>query len=750
MDIVKLIRENLLIHYTVEELIDELQKLTNEDADLVRAKVNTLISDGVLFLDNDERVSISADRGFLSAKLVLNKKGYGFAQVKDMVDIFIPAYAINGAFNNDDCLIEITNWKSEESIEGKVVRVLRRNTTHVVGTYIEAKGKNLVYPDDTRIPTIRIPKEAKSSAQNNDKVWVELDSEILTDNMMRGHVVEILGKANTPRAEQLAIIRSFNLDERFDPATLNQTKAINQTVNLKNYKDREDYTEQKVITIDGEDARDFDDALAVERKEDGGYILYVHIADVSEYVTENSPLDKEAYRRGTSVYFPNMVIPMLPKELSNGICSLQENENRLTLSVKIDLDKDAKVMSYEIKEAIIKSSHRMTYTEVEKILNGDELLIEKYADVYDDILAYKEISEKLKSIRRNRGEMRFNIPEPFILENENGEIVSIEKRIQDDSHEIIESLMILTNECVAEKFFKMQIPFVYRVHEKPDSMKAGNISKLLNNLGVANTLDEDFEKPENFQKILDKLKGSPKEEFLSKLILRAMMKARYDESCLGHFSLASQYYCHFTSPIRRYPDLMIHRIIKSYLRGVPILDLKLRFKDIVERASIHSSETEKNADDAERAVDDYKKCVYMEKFLGETFDAVISGVQEFGVFVELSNGIEGLVRIESLPEDNYTYDQQTMKIFGFHHNYTIGDEIEVQLSNTNPQLRQIDFVLPGVIQTQKVIKKLDDDKKKSKGKRKEKRVKHAKNYYDFEYRKSGKKKGKKAGKRGRR
>ena len=459
---------------------------------------------------------------------------------------------------------------------------------------------------------------------------------------------------------------------------------------------------------------------------DGGYFLYVHIADVSEYVTENSPLDKEAYRRGTSVYFPNMVIPMLPKELSNGICSLQENENRLALSVKIELDKDANVLSYYIKESIIKSNHRMTYTEVEKILNGDQLLIEKYADVYEDLLAYKEISEKLKLIRRNRGEMRFNIPEPFILENENGEIVSITKRIQDDSHEIIESLMILTNECVAEKFFKMQIPFVYRVHEKPDSLKAGNISGLLNNLGVANSLDEEYEKPENFQKVLDKIKDSPKEEFLSKLILRAMMKARYDENCLGHFSLASSYYCHFTSPIRRYPDLMIHRIIKCHLRGVPTLDLKLRFKDIVERASIHSSETEKNADDAERAVDDYKKCVYMEKFLGETFNAVISGVQEFGIFVELENGIEGLVRVESLPEDNYTYDQQTMKIFGSHHNYTIGDEIEVQLAGTNPQLRQIDFVLPGVMQTQKVIKKTDD-KKKSKSKGKEKRIKHAKN-----------------------
>ncbi len=747
MDIVKTIRENLLIHYTLDELADRLKEITGEDLSKVKAQVNTLISDGILFLDNN-RISISADRGFLPAKLILNKKGYGFAQVKNMNDIFIPAYAINGAFNNDDCLIEITNWKSEESIEGRVVRVLRRNTTHVVGTFIDAKGKTLVYPDDSRIPTVKIAKGESMTAQNNDKVWVELDSEILTDNMMRGHVVEILGKANTPKAEQLAIIRSFNLDDRFDPATLNQTKTINQKVNLKNYKDREDFTGQRVITIDGEDARDFDDALAVERTENG-YTLYVHIADVSEYVTENSPLDKEAYRRGTSVYFPNMVIPMLPKELSNGICSLKENENRLTLSVKISLDKNAKVIGYDIKEGIIRSSHRMTYTEVEKILLGDELLIEKYNDVYDDILAYKEISEKLKTIRKNRGEMRFNIPEPFILENENGEIISIEKRIQDDSHEIIESLMILTNECVAEKFFKMQIPFVYRVHEKPDSMKAGNISKLLNNLGVANSLDEEYEKPENFQKVLDKLKDSPKEEFLSKLILRAMMKARYDESCLGHFSLASQYYCHFTSPIRRYPDLMIHRIIKNYLRGVPILDLKLRFKDIVERASIHSSETEKNADDAERAVDDYKKCVYMGKFLGETFNAVVSGVQEFGIFVELSNGIEGLVRIESLPEDNYTYDQATMKIFGSNHNYTIGDEIEVQLSNTNPQLRQIDFVLPGVIQTQKVIKK-KDDKKKSKSKGKEKRAKHAKNYYEFEYRKSSKRKSKKSSKRGRR
>lgn len=692
LDLVNLIRREKLSYYSLETLVKKLKKLTNEaDIDL-KNEINALIETGVLFLDENNKISISADRGYLTAVVSVNKKGYGFAKVENYPDFFIPAFAINGAFDGDLCLVEITNTNAEQDIEARVVKVLKRNTTHVVGTFISGKSKDVVFPDDVRLPQIRIYKGDALNAQNNQKVWVELDINSIGTNIAHGKIVEILGKANQPKAEQLSIIRSFNLQDKFDQKTLTEAKNINQTVDLRKYKKRADYTKQRVITIDGEDARDFDDALAVE-KWGNGYKLYVHIADVSQYVTENCALDKTAFERGTSVYFSNQVIPMLPKELSNGICSLNEGVDRLTLTVEIVLDENVHVLESSVHEGVICSSHRMTYTEVMGIINGDNLLKEKYSDVYDDILAYQQISAKLKIQREARGEIRFNLPEPYILENDAGEIVSIEKRMQDEAHEVIESLMILANECVAKQFFDIKLPFIYRVHEKPDADKLLRITNILNNFGVANSLDKEGDKPMAFQQITKKILGMPGETTMMKLLLRSMMKARYAPECLGHFGLASEFYCHFTSPIRRYPDLMIHRIIKQYLNGVPLDELKRKYPPIVARASEQASATEKNADQAEREVDDYKKALYMHKFLGEQFTGTISGVQEFGIFVELENGVEGLVRAEDLPMDNYVYDDMNLSLKGETHTYTIGDKIDIIVANTNTQLRQIDFTL---------------------------------------------------------
>ena len=716
MNIVEIIREHKLIYLTVENLSKKLQPLTNKNQDELKNEIVDLIKNGVLFVDDNKKVSISADRGLFKAKMVLNKKGYGFAQVEGYPDFFIPAFAINGAFDNDDCLVEIINRKSDEEIEGRVVRILTRNTTHVVGTFIEGKNKNVVFPDDEKLPQIRVFKNDCGSARNNDKVWVEIDMSSIETNTMRGKVIEVLGKANTPKAEQISIIRSFNLVDQFEPDVIKAAQAISQTVDLRHFKKRVNFTEQRVITIDGEDARDFDDAIAIEKLENGGYKLFVHIADVSNYVVENSPLDKCAYKRGTSVYFSNMVIPMLPKEISNGICSLNEGVNRLVLSVEMELDSNCNVKSSKIVEGVIKSKHRMTYTEVQKMLEGDEFLIDKYADVYPDILCYQDIRNKLKAKRRDMGEIRFNLPEPFILENSQGEIISIENRVQDESHEIIECLMVLTNEVVAKTFFDLAVPFVYRVHEKPDEQKVAQISDLLKNMGVANNLKVDGDKPMSYQRIIDKIEGTPREKTLTKLILRSMMKARYAPACLGHFGLASEFYCHFTSPIRRYPDLVIHRIIKQYINGVPKEELKLKYLDFVVRASEQSSVTERNADEAEREVDDYKKAVYMSKFLGEKFTGTISGVQEFGVFVELENGIEGLVKLDYLPQDEYVYDDMAFTLHGAYNHFTIGDEVEVVVASTNTRLRQIDFELFGVEKSHNYVTKKNkenNDKKKS-------------------------------------
>jgi len=710
MSLVELIRKEKLSYLSIDSLSKKISALTKEAPVDISNQIVDLIKDGTLFLDNNKKISISADRGYFKAKMILNKKGYGFAQVEGYPDFFIPAFAINGAFDNDDCLVEITNRQSDTEIEARVVKVLTRNTTHVVGTFVEGKNKNVVFPDDEKLPQIRVFKNDCGKAKNNDKVWVEIDLSSIETNTMRGKVIEVLGKANTPKAEQISIIRSFNLVEEFEPEVLNCARAISQKVDLRNFKKRENFTEQRVITIDGEDAKDFDDAIAVERLEHGGYRLYVHIADVSNYVVENSPLDKCAFKRGTSVYFPNMVIPMLPKEISNGICSLSEGVNRLVLSVVMELDSNCNVKASRIVEGVIKSSHRMTYTEVQNILSGDEFLIDKYADVYDDILCYKEIRDKLSEQKKARGEIRMNLPEPYIIENSQGEIVSIENRVQDESHEIIESLMVLTNEVVAKTFFDLALPFVYRVHEKPDEQKAGNISQILKNMGVPNNIDKDYESPKTFQNAIEKISGSAKEKTLTKLILRSMMKARYAPQCLGHFGLASEFYCHFTSPIRRYPDLMIHRIIKQYINGVPKTDLKLKYVPIVERASEQASVTEKNADECEREVDDYKKAVYMTKFLGERFKGTISGVQEFGVFVELENGVEGLVKLDYLPQDEYVYDEMALTLHGSNHHYSIGDEVEIVVAAANTRLRQIDFELFGVEKSHNFVTKKENDK----------------------------------------
>lgn len=713
MDIINIIRDKKLIYLTAEELAKRLMKLISASKEEILSEITSLIHNGKLFLDDSGKISICADRGYYLGRMTLNKKGYGFVSIEGMPDFFIPAFAINGAFDGDDCLVEIFNQKTETDIEGRVVKVLRRNTTHIVGTFIEGNSKNVVFPDDAKLPQIRIYKNDGGKARNNDKVWVELDMDSIETDMVRGRVIEVLGQANTPKAEQISIIRSYGLVEEFDRDVMTCAKAIDQNVDKDNFKNREDFTEQRVITIDGEDARDFDDALAIERLDNGGYRLYVHIADVSNYVVENSALDKSAYKRGTSVYFPNMVIPMLPKEISNGVCSLSEGVDRLVLSVIMDLDKDCDIVRSRIVEGVIHSKHRMTYTEVENILNGDELLCEKYSDVLDDIHAYLEISTKLKEKKRLRGEIRMNLPEPFILENSKGEIVSIENRVQDESHELIESLMVLTNECVAKIFYDLALPFVYRVHEKPDSEKVSRLSQFLTNNGVANQLEIDGDQPMSYQRIIDKIAGTAREKILTKLILRTMMKARYSPTCLGHFGIASEYYCHFTSPIRRYPDLMIHRIIKNYIHGVPKEDLKLKYKPIVERVSEQSSETERNADEAEREVDDYKKAVYMSKFLGEEFDGIISGVQEFGIFIELENGIEGMVKLDNLPMDEYVFDDMGMALHGRAHHFTIGDEVKVIVASTNTRLRQIDFELVGNETTGAIVIKKEKSAKKS-------------------------------------
>ena len=713
-EILKVIQDNGLIYLTLEQTVKKLVSLAKIKKEEAQDGIKYLIEDGELMFDNNQRLFLTKQRGYIKCELCANKKGYAFAKILDnptnRQDIFIPKDFINGALDEDIVLVRVSN-SFGESEEGEVMSILRRTNEYIVGEMKLISKKYYCVPDDERFPMLRINSADRLGAVEGDKVVAKIIFE--ADDQLRGIVTERLGKAGTVAAEEMAIIRSFKIRDKFSEAVLAEAVLIPDTVQEKDKKDRLDLTELRTITIDGEDSRDFDDAISVEKLEDG-YRLGVHIADVSHYVKKGSAIDDEAYLRGNSVYFPDLVIPMLPERLSNGICSLREGVERLTLSVIIDFDKDCKVVKSKIANSFIKSNHRMTYTKVQKMLEGDEETIKQYKDIYDDILLYAEISKKLKKLRHDRGEIRLDIPEPKVFENDLGEIDRIEKHIQDESHELIESLMISANEVVAETFFTKKLPFVYRVHDKPESSRVEKLVDVCAGLGIHAKFDTENISTYDYQKLTEQIEDDPRKWTIMKIILRSMMKACYQDKCLGHFGIASTFYCHFTSPIRRYPDLLIHRIIKAFLAGKKSKELHLEYDGVVGTASEQSSLTEKRADEVERAVDDYKKALYMKKHLGEKHTGTISGVHEFGIFVELENTIEGLIRFEYLPVDSYEYDDRAQVLKGLKHCYRLGDQLEVICVNANTRLRQIDFELAERLNSasiEEIIEMLNDEMK---------------------------------------
>ena len=743
MDILKIINDNKLLYLTFDELAKELSLITLKDRPTIKLMIKELLESGDLLFDFNQHIYIPASRGYIKCVVRGNQKGFVFAERLDGAghDIFVPRHATLNAVNGDVVWVRINQTIDNYNPEGEVVYIIKRNTEYVVGTLQVSKNGIVVDCDDDKFPNIKIFKPDLMGANNGDKVVAKIVFDDLNQTM-HGVITEVLGKAGTVAAEQLSIIRSYKVKDKFEDNTLREAAKIKQNVTPKDLEGREDFTDLRTITIDGEDSRDFDDAISVERIEKGGYRLGVHIADVSHYVKEGSAIDDEAFIRGTSVYFPDLVIPMLPEQLSNGICSLREGVQRLTLSVIIDLDKDCNILNSRISEGVIISKHRMTYTAVQKIIEGDNETIEQYNDVAQDILDYVEISKKLKEKRYARGEIRFDIPEPQIFENEDGSIAKIEKRPIDESHQLIESLMILANEVVAKRYFSKKYPFVYRVHEKPETERVETLIEVLKALHINVSINTKDIKPYDFQKILDDLGDDPRKDTINKIILRTMMKARYAPECLGHFGIASTFYCHFTSPIRRYPDLMIHRIIKASLKGQKAKDSRIHFDEIVAKASEQSSLTEKRADEVEREVDDYKKALYMKQYLGEVFDGVVSGVQEFGIFVELDNTIEGMIKFENLPIDNYDYDAKSMQLSGSKHIYRLGDKVQVMVVASNTHTRRIEFELADRVKPSSLeeIAKLKDKSNKEKMQRSKKstptpkQVKHGKK--DFYKKKS--------------
>lgn len=628
----------------------------------------------------------------VEGKIQGTSKGYAFLIPTDVTidDIFIPERDLNGAMHNDKVVVSVRD-SSGRKMEGKVIQVLERGCERIVGQLKIIKKVAYVTPDDVKFgKDISIPFGKLNGAKDGEKVVARVTRYYASKRNPDGEIIEVLGKPNEIDTEVLAVIRGYGLYDTFPNKVMESAKYIPENIEKNDYPNRVDFTDNIIFTIDGEDTRDIDDAISIEINSKGNRVLGVHIADVGEYVKKDNVFDKEAFKRGTSVYFPNMVLPMLPRELSNGICSLNERVDRLALSCLMEFDKNANLVDYKICESIINSKKRFTYTKVQEIFDGSK---EERPELIESLLLMRELASQIEKKRIERGAIEFNIPEVQIYLNELGDVLNLEKREHNESHKLIETFMIVANETVATHFLSKKMPFVYRIHEEPDTEKMERLVGMCNTFGVKHNIDAESVEPKDIQNLLKEIDGLPCEYVLNKIALRCMKKAKYSPDCIGHYGLASPKYCHFTSPIRRYPDLTIHRIIKSFLRNEINENTKAMLKDFVLASSIQSSETERNAESVERDVDDLYRVFYMTHHIGEEFEGVISSVTNFGVFVELPNTVEGMIRIDSLPQDQYEFMEDRFCLKGYNHKYTIGDKVKVRSVRADILSREIDFEL---------------------------------------------------------
>ena len=656
--------------------------------------INKLLENGdMVQVGGMGKLALSKTLGYKKGKLTGNARGFAFCRILDeeAPDVFVPHVGLKNALHKDTVLISVK--RKGEQFEGEVVKILARNNLNIVGRldYVRP-GLAFVKPDDVHyFNDIMVKNADKMRAQNGDKVVCRIKAYNNGDKNPFGEITEVLGHDDTPMLAMLSIIRENNLYEEFPKDVLAEAKTQPTSVPESRIKGRVDFRDDKVVTIDGEDAKDLDDAVCVIKKPDGSYILKVHIADVSDYVKYDSLLDKEAYKRATSVYFPNLVYPMLPRELSNGICSLNPKENRLTLSVVMHITSEGDVVDYDICEGVIRTCERMTYTDVFAILQGDEATCKKYDYLVQDFKNMEELHYILEAKRKKRGALEFDLPECKFEMDAEGHVIDVHLYERNVAHMMIESFMLIANEVVAEAMCKREIPFVFRVHEQPDADKMNEFFNFIYGFKLKLNTTPDKVKPKDLQNLLNKIKGQPYESMINQVMLRSLQKARYASKNLGHFGIAAQYYCHFTSPIRRYPDLAIHRIIKSVVLRKPDKNWYEFLKDWVVDASLQSSDREKLAESAEREVDDLKKAEYMQGHLQEEFEGIVTGVTSFGVFVELPNTVEGLCTMENLPDDNYLLFEKAYKLSGSKHSYHLGQKVRVKAVEVNLLKRQITF-----------------------------------------------------------
>ena len=662
--------------------------------------LDELEEDGYIIKTKKGRVMSPNKMGLFVGKFVAHRKGYGFVESDEEFtqDLFIPKDDINGALHNDRVMAEIVTPATEDKrAEGKVIKIIKREVTRVVGLFQENKSFGFVVPDDKKFnQDIFIPKRGFNGAKNDDKVVCEITLWPQENRKPEGKIIEVLGKKGERGVEIDSIIRAHGLPEEFPKKVIDEANYVSSQDLEDEIARRLDLRHLDIFTIDGEDAKDLDDAISIEVLPNGNYKLGVHIADVTHYVREKSKLDKEALKRATSVYLVDKVIPMLPKQLSNGVCSLNPFEDKLTLSCIMEIDENGKVVNSEIAETVINSKARMTYTEVSDILEkDDEKLKQTFAKQVEDFKNAEKLARILMKRRERRRAIDFDFPEAKIILNREGKVVDIkcyERRI---SNKMIEEFMLVANETVAEHFYWLQLPFVYRIHETPSAEKMEDLNKFIATFGYHIKGDLEDVHPKEIQSLVEKIKGTKEEESISTIALRSMKQAKYSPQCIGHFGLAAKYYCHFTSPIRRYPDLQIHRIIKEQLNNKLNNKRQEQLSHIVEYASTQSSERERAAELAERDVHDFYKACYMADKVGQEFDGVVSSVTSFGMFVELENTVEGLIRLANMRDDYYIYNQETYTIMGerSHKTFKIGDTVRIKVDNVNVDFREIDFVL---------------------------------------------------------
>lgn len=677
--------ENGEFQYKKEREICRLLGISAKSArDAVSEILRGMEREGIIVRDERGRFVSPEKLGLIKGVLSGNERGFAFL-VREDGDLFIPHRALHGAMHKDTVFAKIVG--GERGDEAEVYSILSRGITRLTGTFYKEEKGGYVTPDDKKFfEDVRV-RGGKFRAFSGEKVVVRL-TEWPEGRKPEGEIEEVLGRGGDLSVEEEALIRSAGLAEEFPQKALAEARRV--SAEQMPLAGRRDFRDLLTTTIDGEDARDFDDAISISR--DGEeFCLGVHIADVTHYVRRGGALDKEAYARGTSVYFPDRVLPMLPVELSNGVCSLKEDEDRLTLSCMMRVDKKGRVKDQEIAESVIRSRNRMTYTDVAKILDGDTLLRERYAHLVPMLEDCRALAEILMQKREVRGSVDLDVKEAKItIENDEISVSEYERTI---AHRLIEEFMILANETVAGVMAAYEMPFVYRVHERPSEEKATAFKAYLTELGIKAVFRPENVRPGEYGKILDALeaKQDPMRHVVNRVMLRSMSKAKYSAENIGHFGLASECYCHFTSPIRRYPDLLIHRIIKLMLEGCA--DEAESFENFVASASVNCSETERRADDAERAVDELYKVWYMRGHIGETFEAVVSGVTAFAVFAELPNTVEGRIRIENLPPDDYAFIEQKYLLKGERRSFKIGDKIKITVAACDIGARKCEFLL---------------------------------------------------------